>query len=171
MDGGKLRNLVLIGMPGAGKSTIGELLAAQLTMSFVDTDHLIEARWGTTLQEIIDHEGLAAFRLKEEDVILAMAVSRHVIATGGSVVYSHRAMVHLGNLGMIIWLDLPLDALESRLESAMEGRGIVRTREQTLEDLYLERAPLYARYAQMKVTTHEKSDEEVVWEILDGIHR
>lgn len=162
-------NLILIGMPGAGKSTVGKFLARALGMDFVDTDHLIEARWGRTLQEIIDLEGLEVFRRKEEETILDLNLDGYVIATGGSVVYSPKAMAHLKELGNILWLDLPLGDLEIRLEGATEGRGIVRDPSQSLADLYHERKPLYERYAQLRVSTHGKTDQKVADEILEAL--
>jgi shikimate kinase len=164
------RNLTLIGMPGAGKSTIGKHLAQALSLPFLDTDQLIEERWRCSLQEIIDSEGLEAFRNKEEETILSVNVVRHVISTGGSVVYYPRAMAHLQDLGWILWLDLPFEELERRLANAVEGRGIVRTPNQSLADLYGERKPLYERYAQIRVETLDKTDQQVVQEILECLH-
>ncbi len=160
-------NLILIGMPGAGKSTVGKRLARFLTLPFVDTDQLIEDRWGRSLQEIIDSEGLEAFRMKEEETILSLSVARYVISTGGSVVYYPRAMAHLQDLGRILWLDLPFEELEKRLANAVEDRGIVRTSNQSLADLYDERKPLYERYAQIRVEIRDKTDQQVVQEILE----
>jgi len=160
------KNLILIGMPGAGKSTVGKHLARSLSFPFLDTDQLIEERWGCSLQEIIDSEGLDAFRLKEEKAILSLDVSRHVISTGGSVVYYPRAMAHLQDLGWILWLDLPLEDIEGRLANGPENRGIVRTPNQSVADLYRERKPLYEHYAQIRVDTLDKTDQKVVQEIL-----
>ena len=164
------RNLIMIGMPGAGKSTVGKRLAHSLSLPFFDTDQLIEERWGCSLQEIIDSEGLEAFRLKEEAGILSLRMASHVISTGGSVVYSSRAMAHLRDLGWILWLDLPLEELERRLADGMENRGIVRTPNQSLPDLYRERRPLYERYAQIRVDALGKTDQQVVQEILKYLH-
>ena len=164
------RNLTLIGMPGAGKSVVGKRLARSLSLPFLDTDQLIEDRWGCSLQEIIDSEGLEAFRIKEEETILSLNVVRHVISTGGSVVYYPRAMAHLQDLGWILWLDLPLEELEKRLANAVEGRGIVRTPDQSVADLYRERKPLYERYAQIRVETLDKTDQQVVQDILECLH-
>lgn len=162
--------MILIGMPGAGKSTVGKHLARSLSLPFLDTDQLIEDRWGSTLQEIIDSEGLEAFRIREEETIRSLNVVRHVISTGGSAVYYPRAMAHLQNLGWILWLDLPLEELESRLANGVEDRGLVRTRNQSLADLYRERQPLYERYAQIRVETLDKTDQQVVREILKCLH-
>jgi shikimate kinase len=163
------KNLILIGMPGAGKSTVGKRLARSLSFPFLDTDQLIEERWGCSLQEIIDSEGLDAFRLKEEKAILSLDVSRHVISTGGSVVYYPGAMAHLQDLGWILWLDLPLEDIERRLANGPENRGIVQTPNQSLADLYRERTPLYERYAQVRVGTLNKTDQQVVREILQWL--
>ena len=163
-------NLILIGMPGAGKSTVGRHLAQTLTLAFLDTDQLMEERWSCTLQEIIDSEGLESFRLKEEKTILSLDVSKHVISTGGSVVYYPQAMAHLQELGWILWLNLPLEELERRLANGMENRGLVRTPDQSLVDLYRERKPLYERYAQVRVDALGKTDQQVVREILKSLH-
>lgn len=164
------KNLILIGMPGAGKSTIGEHLARSLSLQFLDTDQLIEERWRRPLQEIIDSEGLEAFRIKEEGAILSLNVVRHVISTGGSVVYYPRAMKHLADLGRILWLDLPLVEIEKRVTDGMENRGLVRNPDQTLTDLYRERTPLYEKYAEIRVDAMGKTDEQVVQEILDHLN-
>jgi shikimate kinase len=162
-------NLILIGMPGAGKSTIGERLARALSRPFLDTDRLMEERYGCRLQQIIDLEGLEAFCRKEEETILSVRVSGYVIATGGSVVYGAQGMAHLQELGRIVWLDLPLDQLEERLRGGTEERGIVRSREQSLSDLHLRRRPLYERYAHVRVSAVGKTDDEVAREILERL--
>jgi shikimate kinase len=163
-------NLILIGMPGAGKSTVGKHLARHLSVSFLDTDQVIEERWGRSLQQIIESEGLEAFRFKEEKTIVSLNVARYVISTGGSVVYYPRAMKHLKDLGRILWLDLPLEEIERRVADGMDDRGLVRTPEQTLADLYRERTPLYERYAEIRVDAMGKTDEHIVREILDRLN-
>jgi shikimate kinase len=165
------RNLILIGMPGSGKSTVGRHLAEALSLSFLDTDQLIEQRWGCSLQEIIDSRGLDFFRLKEEETILALNVVDHVISTGGSVVYYPRAMGHLREHGWILWLDLPLEELEKRLAYGVENRGLVRTPDQSIADLFEQRKPLYERYAQIRFDALGKTDLQLVQEILTFLHQ
>ena len=142
-------NVVLIGMPGAGKSTIGVLLARTLGYAFVDTDLLIQEREGETLQAVVDRLGQEAFRDLEQATICGLDTHRTVIATGGSVVYYPAAMAHLANLGPNLWLRLPYPEVERRVALFPE-RGLAIAPGQTLRDLYDERHPLYARYA-----THE----------------
>lgn len=164
------KNLILIGMPGAGKSVVGKRLAHFLSLPFLDTDQLMEEQSGCFLQEIIDSEGLEAFRIKEEETILSLNVVRHVISTGGSVVYYPPAMAHLKDLGWILWLDLPLEEIERRVAKGMENRGLVRTPGQSLADLYRERNPLYERYAWVRVDGLGKSDQQIIQEILECLH-
>ena len=139
-------NLILIGMPGVGKSTIGRLAARYAGLGFVDTDQLLEAREGRCLQQIVDQEGYLGMRVAEERLILSLDCDSQVIATGGSVVYSDAAMAHLQTLGRIIFLHLPLETLLPRLTD-LDSRGLVRRQGQSLADLYTERLPLYRRYA------------------------
>lgn len=167
--GGSLRpNLVLIGMPGVGKSTLGVLAAKELAVPFVDTDLLIQTAHGKRLQEIIREKGLAGFRAIEEAAVCSLAISGTVIATGGSVVYSPKAMEHLRTHGFIVWLDLSLPLLEQRLGD-LDARGVVRTPGQTLHALYKERQPLYARYAQVRLLLDNLGHDEalqVLWKAL-----
>ena len=162
-------NVVLIGMPGSGKSTIGQRLSRRLNAPFTDTDDLIEKIWGATLQEIIDHEGVDVFRRREEEVILSLRLNGHVISTGGSVVYYHQAMMHLGKLGKIVWLDLPFRELERRLETAMEGRGVLISEDQTLFNLFQERNPLYERYAEVRIINSGREVYDVIREIVECV--
>jgi len=154
-------NLVLIGMPGAGKSTLGVVLAKRLGLGFVDTDLLIQMRCGRLLQEVIDGEGLAAFRALEEQTLREFDVCNAVIATGGSAVYSEAAMRHLAGIGRIIHLDVPLADLELRLQD-MRTRGLVIDPGATLADLYAERLPLYRRWADLTIETRGLGFEAVV---------
>lgn len=153
-------NIVLIGMPGAGKSTVGVVLAKRLGMDFVDTDVLIQVRCGRRLQEIIDGEGLAAFRRIEERVLLELDVNRSVVATGGSVVYSTAGMRHLKESGLLFFLDVPLEKLTERVRN-MDSRGIVIDPGEDFAGLYRRRIALYRRWADRVVDGAAGSVEEI----------
>lgn len=155
------RNIVLIGMPGVGKSTVGVLLAKVTSRSFLDTDVLIQSRERRRLQNILDAEGTSAFRAMEERHILSLDCHGHVIATGGSVVYSDRAMAHLKAAGIVVHLALPLPLLVRRLTD-LDSRGVVMGPRQTLRDLYEERRPLYEKYADVTVQCEGRTHEQVV---------
>jgi len=139
-------NIVLIGMPGAGKSTCGVLLAKATSRPFIDTDVWIQSIEGCRLQEIIDDRGIEAMRAVEERRVLELDVRGHVVATGGSVVYSEAVMAHLQQQAVVIFLEVGLNELHHRLGDTAE-RGIVRRPDQSFADLYAERLPLYRRYA------------------------
>ena len=145
-EGFALSNIVLIGMPGCGKSTVGVLLAKALGMDFVDTDVVFQAKEGRKLQRIIEEIGIDAFLKKEEEAILDLALDRTVIATGGSVVYGERAMKRLHENGVVIYIRLPYAEIERRL-SNLATRGVTLREGQTLYDLYQERIPLYENEA------------------------
>ena len=154
-------NVVLVGMPGAGKSTVGVLLAKRMSLGFLDTDVAIQGRESRTLQEIIDSQGVDAFRSIEERYVEALDCERTVISTGGSVIYSERAMHKLRDAGIIVHLDVPLAELAKRLTN-FATRGLVRRRNQTLEELYRERVPLYRAWAEVTVDCGELAHEQVV---------
>ena len=139
------RPIALIGMPGAGKSTIGVVLAKQLGLRFIDTDLCIQERAGATLQNLLDQRGVAALREAEQQVLLEEDFSGAVVATGGSVVYSDSGMQRLAEVADIVWLKLPIAVLETRLGNFAE-RGIASEPGTTLVQLYEEREPLYARW-------------------------
>jgi len=144
------RNLVFIGMPGSGKSTIGVLVAKRLGMGFIDTDLLIQERSGRTLQDIVDHDGYVALRQIEEQVLLGLNVKNQVISTGGSAVYSDSAMNHLKQNGIVVFLDISLDVVVQRIGD-YSLRGISRRPNQTLAELFEERFALYTRYADLTI--------------------
>ena len=146
MSSGK-SNIILIGMAGSGKSAVGRRLAGMLRLPFVDTDDLIVLAQGRPLQEIFDSQGAAGFRRIEEDVLLAVNVRNHVIATGGSTIYSTTGMAHLRMIGHIVLLQVGLDVLQARVDNAAT-RGLVKRPEQSFADLYLERLPLYRQHAE-----------------------
>jgi shikimate kinase len=160
------KNVVLIGMPGVGKSTIGVLLAKQLRYSFLDTDLLIQSSEGKTLQRLIQKHGISGFCDLEEEYILSVVVSRHVIATGGSVVYGKAAMSHLKADGVVVHLDLSLDRLKKRLDD-LDARGVVIAPGRNLADLYAERQPLYLKYAGQTVATDTLTPDAVVKQVLE----
>ncbi|MFB2705747.1 shikimate kinase [Marinobacter shengliensis] len=144
------RNLIFIGMPGSGKSTIGVLVAKQLGMGFIDTDLLIQEQAGRTLQEIVDQDGYVALRLIEEQVLLALDIQNQVISTGGSAVYSDAAMQHLKRNGTVVFLDISLETVIHRIGD-YSLRGISRRPDQSLAELFEERFALYSRYADLTV--------------------
>ena len=140
------RNVILIGMPASGKSTLGELLAKHLGMTFLDTDDLIRQRTGRALQDILDQDGMEVFLQQEEAAVLSLQTEHTVVATGGSVVYSPRAMEHLKSGGACVYLQLPLAAIQERLQD-LDSRGVAIARGQSLAELYRERVPLYETWA------------------------
>jgi len=161
-------NIVLIGMPGVGKSTSGVLCAKLMSRDFIDTDVYIQAQTGRRLQDIIDNEGLEHFCRFEEESICSLTCRGNVIATGGSVVYSEKAMAHLKQNGVAVHLDLPLESLEQRIDN-LDSRGIVITPGQTFADLYQERQPLYEKYADITVDCSGLTHEQVGYAILERI--
>ena len=144
-------NVILIGMPGSGKSTVGVVLAKLLGLHFCDTDLVLQQHCGKKLQEIIRTEGDAAFFRHEEEVLAALDVQNTVIATGGSAVYSDRAMQHLKAGGECVYLKVAADEIERRLAN-FSDRGVVIADGMTLADLYAERKPLYEKYADITVS-------------------
>ena len=166
MLSGDANNIVLIGMPGVGKSTIGVLLAKQLGYSFLDTDLLIQVAEGKTLQELIQKHGISGFCDLEEAYIRSVTVNAHVIATGGSVVYGKAAMRHLKTDAVVIHLNLSLDRLQKRLDD-LAARGVAIAPGRDLSDLYAERHPLYLKYSDQTVATDTLTPDQVVTQIHD----
>lgn len=160
-------NIILIGMPGSGKSTVGVILAKTLGMDFVDGDILICQREECTLQEILDERGLDAFLQVEEDTMLETDYHGTVIATGGSVPMSQKAMEHLAVGGDFVYIDVPLSELTRRIRN-ISTRGIAFAPGQTLADIYELRTPIYRRWADVtvKVNTSDNATEQVVEEII-----
>ena len=152
-------NIILIGMPGAGKSTVGVILAKRLGFQFFDTDLLIQAREKKRLQQIIDNQGLEYFRQIEEQVISNLQVERSVIATGGSVIYYPQGLTALRATGHCIYLQVSLAGLEQRIAD-MGQRGLVMAAGQTFADLYYERTPLYQQYAAVSVNCDNLNAEQ-----------
>lgn len=166
----KSDNIVLIGMPASGKSTVGVILAKLLGYDFIDADLLIQRREGRLLSEIIRDEGLDGFLAIENDVCRCINASHAVIATGGSAVYGEEAMRHLGEIGWIVWLNADFETIRGRL-SDIRGRGVALRDGQTLEALYEERAVLYRRWADLTVNEDSQGLEatvEAVRRALEG---
>ncbi|BCS54585.1 shikimate kinase [Geobacter sp. SVR] len=163
-----LSNLVLIGMPGAGKSTVGVLLAKETSRSFTDTDLLIQTAQGRPLQHIVDTDGYLALRRIEEDILLDLSLRDHVIATGGSAVYSERAMTHLKSHGLLVFLDVTLDTLGRRVRN-FGTRGLARRPDQSFAELFEERFALYTRHADITVTCDHLTQEEVCDRIIEQV--
>ena len=162
------RNIVLIGMPGVGKSTVGVLLAKALFLSFLDTDVVIQSREGRRLQTIIHALGMEAFCALEERHVLSVQCRGTVIATGGSVVYGDAPMAHLKENGVVVHLDLPLALLKRRV-SDLDSRGVVMAPGQTLESLYHDRQPLYVRHADLTVDCTNRTHEQVVRDTIKAL--
>ena len=159
-------NIILTGMPACGKSTFGVVLAKTTGRSFIDTDLLIQESTGRLLQEIIDQDGMEAFLVIEEEILLRVSAEHSVIATGGSAVYSDRGIRHLKEIGKIVYLDLPLDEIRNRLNN-IKTRGIAMNPGDTLEDLYRKRVPLYEKYADLVLRTAGMTLEESVAAFLE----
>lgn len=143
-------NIVLIGMPGVGKSTVGVVLAKRLGYDFVDTDLLIQKQYGASLQDLIKQHDDAGFVQLENDVLKDLTCEHTVIATGGSAVYGQEAMRHLQEIGTIVYLDAPEQELEDRLGD-LDERGVVRHGKETIEEIFEERLYLYMNYAQITI--------------------
>lgn len=160
-----MKNIVLIGMPGAGKSTIGVLLAKSMLMDFIDTDLIIQKKYACSLCDIIDREGRKAFVEIENQTIAESDFINAVIATGGSAVYGKKAMAKLKEKGIIVYLDIPVKELEKRLQN-IQTRGVAMKKGTTISDLFKERQPLYDAYADITVHCEGLTAEECVNKII-----
>ena len=147
-------------MPGSGKSTVGILLAKKTSRDFVDTDVLIQIAQDRTLQDIVDTDGHQALRSVEEKVLITLDCHKHVITTGGSATYSHAAMQHLKADGIIVFLNVDLPTLESRVQD-FNTRGLAKRPDQSFADLFDERLMLYKKYADVTVKNTNVTQEEI----------
>lgn len=161
-------NIVLIGMPGVGKSTVGVILAKVLGYQFLDADLVIQNEEGKLLREIIEEEGVEGFIRVENRVNAGLQCNKTIIATGGSVVYGEEAMAHLKEIGTIVYLEVSFSTLKKRL-SDIKGRGVVLREGQTLYDLFMERTPLYEKYADIRVSEDGLNVEETVERLRDKL--
>ena len=151
-------NIILVGMPSCGKSTLGRILSKELHYDFVDTDEVIIRQNGCPLRDILDARGVDGFVEVEEAAVCSVQTEKTVIATGGSVVYSEKAMAHLKQLGKIVYLCLTFDEMDRRLGD-LHARGVAIAPGATLQDLYNERVPLYEKYAD--ITVHIRNGNSV----------
>lgn len=163
-----MANIVLIGMPGCGKSTVGVLLAKALQMDFVDTDIVLQQQQGKKLQEIIDQVGNDAFLKTEEDCVRGLECDQTVVATGGSVVYGKEAMRRLHKNGLVVYIRLPYEEIERRL-SNLATRGVTLKKGQTLRNLYDERIPLYEAEADYIFEPEEGDVQETVLDLAQRL--
>ncbi|MDE6274434.1 MAG: shikimate kinase [Clostridiales bacterium] len=162
-------NIVLIGMPSAGKSTAGVLLAKRIGYGFIDCDLIIQGEQGMRLSEIIDKEGAEGFIRIEERVNAGLFARRCVIATGGSVIYGARAMEHLKTLGKVVYLKLSVEEVAKRIPSFAKRGVVMRENVSTLEELYKERIPLYEQYADVTVECDGKTIDETVVDVATAL--
>lgn len=161
-------NIILIGMPGAGKSTLGVLLAKAMGKLFVDTDIIIQQKTKRLLQDIIDNDGTDKFLRIEEDILLTVDEKNTVIATGGSAIYSEKAMEHFRKSGKIVYLHVDFAEIEKRVTN-ITTRGIVLKNGRTLADAFDERKPLYDKYADIVVDCTGASIEDSVRKLSEII--
>jgi shikimate kinase len=160
---GPSENLILIGMPGSGKSTIGPPLAQKTGKDFVDTDDIIKAAEGRELRDIVRDEGYIRFLELQQSIIMSRQFSNCVISTGGGVVKSSRLMEYLKETGAVIFLDEDPDVLERRLAP---GRRLARAEDQDFRDVYQERRPLYLKYADIVIKCTGRTVDDIVQEII-----
>lgn len=158
-------NLILIGMPTSGKSTVGIILAKALGYDFVDLDLVMQKKTGKKLYQLMDKMGIDGFLALEEETALALDCHHTVIAPGGSIIYGEKAMEHLQSLGRVIYLEIDFDMLSERLHDA-KNRGVALRDGQTLEELYEERAPLYEKYADLTLGERGHALEDMVVQIV-----
>lgn len=164
-----MKNIILIGMPASGKSTAGVLLAKAIGYGFIDTDLLIQNRERALLCDIIREKGSEEFLRIEEEVNAELWAEHCVISTGGSVIYGEKAMAHLKELGVVVYLKLGEPALEKRLKNIFRRGVVMRTPGETVAQLYAERVPLYEKYADITVDCENQTVEETVQAIAEAV--
>lgn len=161
-------NITLIGMPGSGKSTVGIILAKNLSYGFIDTDILIQINHQESLQSILNKRGYQRLREIEEKEILKLNIEKHIIATGGSAVYGPMAMNHLQKSSTIVYIETPIEELLRRVKN-FESRGIAKREDQTFAELFEERQHLYTKYADITVTSIPNEIEKTAQTIADQL--
>lgn len=165
-----MNNIILIGMPGVGKSSIGVILAKELGMQFLDSDLLIQEREQRLLREILEQDGVDGFLQIEERINSSIEAEKAVIATGGSAVYSEKAMRHLKEIGTVVYLKLEYEPLSRRLGN-LHNRGVVLRKGQTLMDLYAERSELYEKYADHIVDETGRDMEQTLAAVIYTLYK
>ncbi len=161
-----MNNIILIGMPGAGKSTIGVVLAKRMGYKFIDSDLLIQEKEQMLLSDIISNYGINRFNQIENSVNYSINTEKSVIATGGSVIYGREAMMHLKSIGHVIYLSLPLEEIEKRVGN-LQNRGVAIRNGETLSDLYEQRVPLYEKYADITIKCENTTITDTVMKIAN----
>lgn len=159
-----MKNIVLIGMPGAGKSTVGVVLAKRMRYRFIDSDLVIQEKTGRMLHQIMEENGIDGFIKVENEMNASINAEETVIATGGSVIYGKEAMAHFKENGIIVYLKLPYKEIEGRLGDLNE-RGVVLKKGQTLNELFEERVPYYEKYADITIECENKMIKDIVAQI------
>jgi len=165
-----INNIILIGMPASGKSTVGVILAKETKLKFTDTDLILQDKTDQTLIEIINERGMKGFLELENLTLAGLNLSRSVIATGGSAVYGEEAMNNLKSLGTIVYLKHRYEVINSRLNN-IETRGVVMEGNQTLKDLFDERTPLYEKWADLTIEADGLTTEQTVCEIVNALEK
>ncbi len=163
-------NIVLIGMPGSGKSTVGVLLAKATSRDFVDTDVLIQTSLGRSLQDIVNKDGHMVLRRVEEKMLIGLNCRNHVIATGGSAAYSDPAMTHLKSNGIVVFLDVDLSTLRARIHN-YDSRGLAKRPDQSFQELFEERFSLYKKYADIQMSCSKLNQDDVCTEIISNLEK
>ncbi len=162
-----IKNITLIGMPGAGKSTYGRALAQKLGFEFIDGDEYIEKREKMGLPQIIGNKGDKGFlEIEEERLLEILPMEKHVLAPGGSIVYSDKLMKAIKNSSIVIFLDEPIQIIKQRLSDEKAER-IIGLKSRTLEELFIERGPLYKKYADITIDCFGKPNNKIVDEIVE----
>ncbi len=160
-------NIILIGMPGSGKSTIGVQLAKHLGLEFIDTDLVIQTDQGRLLQDIVDNDGHEVLREMESQTLQNLTTNKSLIATGGSAVYSDAGMQNLKAQGIVVYLSVNFEEIEKRINDSENSRGIAKAKGQTLKDIYDERIPLYEKYADITINNNDFIDMEILAQAID----
>ena len=163
-----MKNVIFIGMPAVGKSTVGVIVAKRLGYRFLDTDLLIQEQEGKLLKEIIAERGTEGFLEIEDRVNAGVSTERSVISPGGSVVYCENAMKHYKEIGIVVYLKISFDIINSRLKNA-RNRGVVLKDGQTFRDLYNERTALFEKYADVTICEDHLSLEETVDKVMETL--